>query len=115
MTQKEITINGKTFPVVFTVKTMMGFERITGKRFFGESFEYIGEKAALVVAAAVAADDNSALTMDEIMNSDKVQTLNDIGNAFTTVNELANEFFDIPKVEPQPEPAEESEGDNQKN
>ena len=116
MTQKEITINGKTFPVVFTVKTIMGFEDITGKSFFGEKFRTIGNKTALVFAAIIAADEKADLTMDDLMNADQVETLNDIGNAFTTVNELADEFFHIPAVEPQPEPAEESEeGDNQKN
>ena len=115
MKQKEIKIGETTFPVAFTVKTMMGFEDITGKTFFGESFKTIGSKTALVFAAIIAADEKADITLDQLINADKVQTLNDIGNAFTTVNELADEFFDIPKVEPQPEPAEENEGDNSKN
>jgi cell division protein ZapA (FtsZ GTPase activity inhibitor) len=115
MKQKEITINGKAYPVVFSIKTMMGFEDITGKTFFGETFRSIGDKTALVFAAIIAADDKTKLTFDELMNADTVDVLNDIGTAFNKINELANEFFKIPAVEPQPEKTEEKEGDNQKN
>ena len=111
MNQKEITINGKQFPVVFTVKTMMGFEDITGVSFFGKDFKSIGDKTALVFAAIIAADDKADITFDDLMNADKVQTLNDIAEAFNVIDSLANDFFGIPKVEPQPDPTEEKSDD----
>jgi hypothetical protein len=116
MKQKEIKINGSTYPVVFTIKTMMGFERITGTSFFGRDFKGIGDKTAIVFAAIVAADENAGVTFEELIDADKVQTLNDIAEAFTVVNELADDFFDIPKVEPKPEAdSSESSGDDSKN
>ena len=34
MKTKEITINGQTYPITFTIKTLMGYEDITKKKFF---------------------------------------------------------------------------------
>lgn len=116
MKQKEITINGKTYPVVFTIKTMMGFEDITGKKFFSVNFEFVGDKVALVFASIIAADEKAEIQMDEMLNGDNLNALNDIGNAFNTINEMAEEFFRIPKVEPKPEPeAKPKNGDDPKN
>ena len=47
MTQKKIKMAGKTYPVVFTLKTMMNFEEITGKSFFNENFETMKSRIAL--------------------------------------------------------------------
>ena len=114
MKQKEITINGKTYPVVFTIKTLMGFEDVYGSSFFGKKFDNIGQKTVLVYAAIVAANEKTEITLDDLMNAESVETLNDIGNAFSIINDLANDFFKIPAVEPQPEDVEEK-GDNSKN
>lgn len=114
MTQKEITISGKTYPVVFTIKTMMGFEDITGKPFFGETFKSIGDKTALVFASIIAADDQAKITLDELLNADKMEVLTDIVAAFTTIDTLAQEFFKTPAVEPEPENTE-TQGDTGKN
>ena len=115
MTQKEITINGKTYPVVFTVKTLIGFEDVYGSSFFGKDFRNLGQKTVLVYAAIVAADEKTDLKLDDLMNTEKAQTLDEIVDAFQVVDSLAGEFFKKPAVEPDPEPAEEKEGDDSKN
>ena len=115
MTQKEITINGKSYPVVFTMKTLIGFEDVYGSSFFGKNFKNLGQKTVLVYAAVVAADDKTDLRIEDLMNADSTQALDEIIEAFKVVDELAGEFFKNPAVEPEPEPAEEKEGDNAKN
>ena len=52
MNTKEITINGKTYPVVFNMKTILGYEQISGKSFFGEDFSKMGERLALIAAGS---------------------------------------------------------------
>jgi hypothetical protein len=119
MKQKEITFNGKTFPVVFVVKTMAAFEEITGKSFFDSDnkLQTLGDKAALLYAAIIAADAKADISFEDIINADKVEAVNEIIKAFGVINELAAEFFEIPAIEPQPEPAEEQEqkGNGSKN
>lgn len=119
MKQKEITFLEKTYPVAFTVKTMTAFEDITGKSFFDpkNKLKKLGDKAVLLFCAIIAADPKAGIKLDDILDSDKVEAVNDIINAFNVINELAAEFFHIPAIEPQPEPTEEQEqkGNGSKN
>ena len=115
MKQKEITINNKKFNVVFTMKTMMGYENITGRSFFGESFEKISDKIALVMAAILAANNDADITLEEMMNAETVEKMNQVIEAGKAVMELAGEFFKIPKVEPKPKEPTDEEGKSQKN
>lgn len=114
MKQKEITINGRQFPVAFTMKTMIGYEGIANNEFFGETFEKLSGKIALIMAAILAADENADITADELMNADNFETVKDVIEAYKVVMDLAAEFFERPEVEPKPEPAEEK-GDDSKN
>ena len=119
MKQKEITFNGKTYQVVFVVKTMAAFEEITGKSFFDadNKLQTLGDKAALLYAAIIAADAKADISFEDIINADKVEAVNEIIKAFGVIDKLAAEFFEIPAIEPQPEPAEEQEqkGNSSKN
>lgn len=119
MKTKEITINGKTYPITFTIKTLMGYEDIAKKKFFSREnrLESLSDKVALVYAAIIAADDQAQITIDEMMNADKMEILNDIINAFNELDAMASEFFKVPAVEPQPEKTESEDegGDNPKN
>ena len=111
MTQKEITIGGKTYPVAFSMKTMLNYEEISGKPFFGESFDHLKERIALIMSAALTADENTTLTVEELMNGDDWDKVKDILAAYNTVMELCAEFMKIPSVEPKPEkPSEDEEG-----
>ena len=112
MKQKEITINGKKYPVVFNMKTILGYEQISGKSFFGEDFSKMSERLALIVAAVVSAGSKEELSIDEMINADKMELVQEIIAAHNVVIGMVNEFFKKPDVEPKPN---EEEGDKGKN
>ena len=112
MNTKEITINGKTYPVVFNMKTILGYEEISGQSFFGEDFSKMSERLALITAAVISAGGKEELSIDEMINADKLELVQEIITAYTVVIEMVNEFFKKPDVEPKPN---EEEGDKGKN
>ena len=115
MTKKEITLNGKTYPVVFTIKTMMGFENIVGHSFFDEkSFSLFRVRMAIVIAAILAANKDADITFDELADIDDMEGLNELVVAFNTVMKMSAEFFHIPEVIKKEESAQPTE-DNEKN
>ena len=111
MNTKEITINGKNYPVVFNMKTILGYEQISGKSFFGEDFAKMSERLALIVAAVISADSKADISIDDMMNADKLELVQEILTAYTVVIGMVNEFFKMPDVEPK----QEEEGDKGKN
>lgn len=111
MNTKEITINGKTYPVVFNMKTILGYEQISGKSFFGEDFSKMSERLALITAAVISADSKADISIDELINADKQELVQEIITAGSVVIGMVNEFFKTPDVEPKPE----EEGDKGKN
>lgn len=115
MTTKEITIGGNTYPVAFSMKTMLAFEEISGKPFFGERFTNMKERIALIMSAALTANAKTTLTVEELMEGDEWEKVTDILTAYNTVMELCAEFMEIPAVEPQPEKPSEDEEENAKN
>ena len=114
MTQKKIKMAGKTYPVVFTLKTMMNFEEITGKSFFGENFETMKSRIALIISAIIAADPNTDITVEQLTNADTWDVTQEIINAYVTVMELSAKFFKLPEVEPKDEPAPAEAADEEK-
>ena len=117
MKQNYITINGVNYPVVFTLLTMSNFEEITNKGFFESNLVTTNNRIAIVIAAALAADKDTKLTVEEMRGQETFDDYKQIVAAFNTVMELANDFFKVPGVEPKPEqPAEEmTEVDGVKN
>lgn len=109
---KEITINGKTYPVVFNMKTILGYEQISGKSFFGEDFSKMSERLALITAAVVSAGGKEELSIDDMINADKLELVQEILTAYTVVIEMVNEFFKKPDVEPKPNEEEGNKGKN---
>ena len=115
MTKKEITLNGKTYPVVFTIKTMMGFENIVGHSFFDEkTFSSFNVRMAIIIAAILAANKNADIPFDEWADIDDMEGLNEFVVAFNTVMKMSAEFFHIPEVIKKDESAQPTE-DNEKN
>lgn len=112
MNMKEITINGKTYPAVFNMKTILGYEQISGKSFFGEDFAKMSERLVLIVAAVISAGGKEELSIDELINADTMELVQEILTAYTVVIGMVNEFFKKPDVEPKPN---EEEGDKGKN
>ena len=99
MKQKEITINGKNYPVVFTLATLSNFEEITGKPFFKADLDLIKNRIAIICAAAIAADENTKLTVEELRGNEDLEAYKQIGTAYNTIVEMAAEFFHIPPTE----------------
>lgn len=107
MNNKEITINGKQYPVTFDMQTMMNFESITGgKSFFASNFATITDKVALIAAAVYSADENSDITIEAIVGNKDFEAVRQIVAAFAIVSDIMEPFFKIPEIEKQnaPEP-----------
>lgn len=112
MITKEITINGKTYPVAFDMKTILGYEQISGKSFFGEDFSKMSERLALIAAAVISAGGKEKLSIEDMMNADTVELVQEIIAAYNIVMGMVIKFFKVPGVEPKPN---EKEGDKGKN
>ena len=110
MTQKEITINGKQYPVIFTLATLSNFEEITRNAFFSQNLDTVKNRIAIICAAAIAADENTELTVEELRGKDSWEDYVQISNAYQVVMKLAEKFFKKPEVEKEEEkPAEEGD------
>lgn len=117
MNKKEITLNGKPVAVSFTLTTLLTYEELTDSNFFGEQFEKLKARIALIYAAIYTADRDTTITVDDILNTDNWQ---EIAEAFTTVMQMAGDFFKLPKVIEEAEKREsvelhDSEEDTPKN
>lgn len=100
---KEITIAGKQYPIDFTMETIMKFEEITDKSFFGtdekpEDFRKTTDRIALIYAAVATANENHDLTIAKITGNKSLEDLKAINQAFVIIMPLVTEFFKIPKV-----------------
>lgn len=117
MTQKEITLNGKTYPVVFTMKTIIGFEDIIGHSFFDEkTFSTFKVRIALIIAAYAATldeDKDAEISFTDFANIESVEGMNEVMQAFNTVMDLSKNFFHIPDVEKGKE--KKKKGEKEKN
>ena len=112
MTTKEITINGKTYPVVFNMKTILGYEQISGKSFFGEDFSKMGERLALIAAAVISAGGKEEFSIDDMTNADTMELVQEIIAAYNVVIGMIIKFFKIPNVDPKPKEEEGNKGKN---
>ena len=118
MKTKEITIGGKNYPVIFTLATISNFEEITGKPFFKADLDIIKNRIAIICAAAIAADENTKLTVEELRGNNDLEAYKQICTVYNTIIEMAAEFFHIPpteKKEAEQTAAEDEEGEKPKN
>ena len=112
MTQKEITINGQQYPVVFTMDTLMNFERIVSKSFFETDFKTLTDRMALIIAAVITANEKTTLTVEAMKGNNDLKAVQQIIAAYNIVAALMGEFFDVPEVVKQAE-AEEQQPTNE--
>lgn len=105
MTERKITIDGKEYPVVFNMSTLIAFEQTADRSFFGEQFDKLYTRVILVFAAMFAADET--ITTSVLLNSKDWQG---ITKAFNDVMEMAREFFNLPEVVKKAEAEENSTG-----
>jgi len=116
MKQKEITINGKQYAVAFSLQTIMGYEEITeGKSFFEASFKTVKEQVALIVAAAFTADENTNISVDDILGAKNLEAYKQIADAFVIVSELMGYFFKDTEAEEKSETPTTEDGQGEKN
>lgn len=113
--QKEITIQGKKYPVAFNMQAIINFEEIAQKSFFGVAFDRLSDRIALIVSAAFAADKEADLTVEAVMGAQDLDAVNNIIAAYNVVMELMSEFFKKPDVEPADKPADEKPEQESKN
>ena len=91
--ERTVTIDGKEYPVLFNMSTLIAFEQTADKSFFGENFDKLYSRVILVFAAMFAADEK--ITTDILLKSNDWQG---ITTAFNTIMEMATEFFKVPKI-----------------
>lgn len=118
MTKKEITIQGKQYPVIFTLATISNFEEITSQSFFEANLNTVKCRIALIMAAAIAADENTKLTVEGIKGKEDLEAYQQISAAFIVIGELSKEFFKVTEADNQADEEEQGdkkEGDNAKN
>lgn len=117
MKQIFVTINGKNYPAIFTLKTLSNFEEITNQGFFDSKFNKITERIAIVMSAVLAADKNTDLKIEDLIGDESWDAYLQINKAYSEVMALSAEFFPIPEVEKDKEtkPTEETEGEKKKN
>jgi len=118
MKQAEITIGGKQYPVIFTLATINNFEEIVNQSFFGANMNTVKNRIAIIMAAALAADENTKLTVEDIKGKEDLEAYQQIGAAFIVICELSKEFFkvtDADKQADEKEQGDKKEGDTAKN
>ena len=106
MTQKEITIGGQTYPVVFDFDAMMIFEEVADKQFFKANFEHMKDRMSLVFAAALAANEKTTLTIQKMKGDGSFNAVREVIEAFNIVMTITGEFFKVPAVVAEEEKAE---------
>lgn len=116
MTQKEITINGVNYPIIFTMDTLMNFESIVNKSFFETDFKTLKDRMALIIAAVITANENTTLTVESMKGNGDLKAVQQIIASYNIVAEAMGEFFKVPEVLKNAEAEEQQEkDDNAKN
>jgi len=115
MNKKEISVNGIQYPVIFTLSTLSNFEEITGKPFFSSNLDMVKNRIAIILAAAIAADENTTLTVDALRGKEDLEAYKQIAEAYAVVMQLASEFFHVPEVAKGNEAPQPTEGETAKN
>lgn len=111
MKQAEITIGGKQYPVIFTLATINNFEEIVKQSFFEANMNTVKNRIALIMAAALAADENTKLTVEDIRGNEDLEAYQQISEAFIVIGELSKEFFKVTDADKQAD--EEEQGDKE--
>lgn len=108
MTQKKITINGKEYPIVFTMDTLMNFETITNESFFLANLNTLKNRMALICAAVITANEKTDLTVEMLRGKEDVEAIKQITAAHQIVSEAMGEYFEVPEVVKAEEAAEQT-------
>ena len=114
MKQNHITINGTDYPVIFTLLTLSIFEEITKQGFFEANLNTVNNRMAIIIAAALAADKDTKITIEELRGKETFDDYLQITKAYNVIMVLAQVFFPSPEVakgkDPEPKEDEQEEG-----
>lgn len=113
MTESKITLHGQDYPVAFNLQTIINFEDIAGHSIFGDDLTTIKSRIAMIMAAVLSADENTALTINGILGSMDWQATTEIIAAYAIVDSMSSDFFKIPEIEKNADEAEAPEGEDQ--
>ena len=114
MTQKKITINGKEYPIVFTIDTLMNFEAIAKESFFEANLNTLKNRMALIIAAVITANENTDLTVEMLKGKGDIEAVKQIAALNLIVTEAMGEFFEVPDVVKSEEAAEHTDESDEK-
>lgn len=98
MKQEKVIINGKEYPVVFNLQTILNYEELSGRSFFDDPLKRLQSQISLVFSAIIAADENTSVKAEDFLKADSGKAVTDIINAFTVVMTMAGDFFKTPAV-----------------
>ena len=111
---RSITINGKEYPIVFTMDTLMNFEAIAKESFFEANLNTLKNRMALIIAAVITANENTDLTVEMLKGKGDIEAVKQIAELNLIVTEAMGEFFEVPDVVKAEEAAEQTDDDGEK-
>ena len=114
MQKKNITINGKEYPIVFTMDTLMNFEAIAKESFFEANLNTLKNRMALIIAAVITANEKTTLTVEAMKGNNDLKAVQQIIAAYNIVAALMGEFFQVPDVVKAEEAAEHTDESDEK-
>lgn len=113
MTESKITLHGQDYPVAFNLQTIINFEDIAGHSIFVDNLTTMHSRVAMIMAAVLSADEETALTINGILGNKDWQATTEIIAAYAIVDSMASDFFKIPEMEKNADKTEASEGEDQ--
>ena len=93
MITKEVILKEKKYPVAFDMQTILGYEEIAGKPFFGQSLEMMTDRIALLCASILSADEKNDIDIKELLTTKDKNLIIEIALATAVVIKMANDFF----------------------
>ena len=111
---RSITINGKEYPIVFTMDTLMNFEAIAKESFFEANLNTLKNRMALIIAAVITANENTDLTVEMLKGKGDIEAVKQIAALNLIVTEAMGEFFEVPEVVKAEEAAEHTDESDEK-
>lgn len=112
MTESKITLHGQDYPVAFNLQTIINFEDIAGHSIFVDNLTTMHSRVAMIMAAVLSADEDTALTINGILGNKDWQAATEIIAAYAIVDSMASDFFKIPEMEKNGDETEAPEGED---
>lgn len=99
--KKEITLFGQPTPLAFNLGAQIAYEDITGQAFELTQITTVKARTALYMACIIAADENTPITMDQLLAAENPEDIQTIDEA---VAEMIRAWFHLPATAQKEEP-----------